>query len=62
MKFAEGTQRISEGDLDYQIDFKTDDEIGTLIKSFILDRVGLMSAKIRPGTIILKQMMVNKRI
>ncbi|MDD9301501.1 MAG: PAS domain-containing protein [Desulfobacter sp.] len=34
MKFAEGTQRIIEGDLDYQIDFKTDDEIGTLIKSF----------------------------
>jgi len=34
MKFAEGTQRISEGDLDYQIDFQTDDEIGTLIKSF----------------------------
>jgi len=34
MKFAEGTQRIIEGDLDYQIDFQTDDEIGTLIKSF----------------------------
>ncbi len=34
MKFAEGTQRISDGDLDYQIDFQTDDEIGTLIKSF----------------------------
>ena len=34
MKFAEGTRRISEGDLDYQIDFKTDDEIGTLINSF----------------------------
>ncbi len=34
MKFAEGTQRITDGDLDYQIDFETDDEIGTLIKSF----------------------------
>ncbi len=34
MKFAEGTQRISKGDLSYQIDFETDDEIGTLIKSF----------------------------
>ncbi|WP_022667293.1 ATP-binding protein [Desulfospira joergensenii] len=34
MKFAEGTRRISEGDLDYQIDFQTDDEIGTLITSF----------------------------
>ena len=34
MKFAEGTQRIIDGDMDYQIDFKTDDEIGTLIKSF----------------------------
>jgi two-component system nitrogen regulation sensor histidine kinase NtrY len=34
MKFAEGTQRVAEGDLNYQIDFETDDEIGTLIKSF----------------------------
>ncbi len=34
MKFAEGTQRITDGDLDYQIDFQTDDELGTLIKSF----------------------------
>ncbi len=34
MKFAEGTQRIIDGDMEYQIDFKTDDEIGTLIKSF----------------------------
>lgn len=34
MKFAEGTQRIADGDLNYQIDFQTDDEIGTLIKSF----------------------------
>lgn len=34
MKFAEGTQRISAGDLNYQIDFETDDEMGTLIKSF----------------------------
>ncbi len=34
MKFAEGTQRITDGDLNYQIDFKTDDEIGTLIQSF----------------------------
>ncbi len=33
-KFAEGTQRISEGDLNYKIDFETDDEIGTLISSF----------------------------
>ncbi|MBU1196247.1 MAG: HAMP domain-containing protein [Proteobacteria bacterium] len=34
MKFAEGTQRVARGDLNYQIDFETDDEIGTLIKSF----------------------------
>jgi len=34
MKFAEGTQRIADGDLGYQIDFQTDDELGTLIKSF----------------------------
>lgn len=34
MKFAEGTQRIADGDLEYQIDFQTDDELGTLIKSF----------------------------
>ena len=34
MKFAEGTQRVTDGDLNYKIDFKTDDEIGTLIKSF----------------------------
>ncbi len=34
MEFAEGTQRIIDGDLNYQIDFQTDDEIGTLIKSF----------------------------
>ncbi len=34
MKFAEGTQRIADGDLNYQIDFQTDDELGTLIKSF----------------------------
>ena len=34
MKFAEGTERISQGDLDYQIDFTADDEIGTLINSF----------------------------
>ncbi|MGM0656093.1 MAG: ATP-binding protein, partial [Thermodesulfobacteriota bacterium] len=34
MKFAEGTQRIIDGDMEYQIDFKTDDEIGILIKSF----------------------------
>lgn len=34
MKFAEGTQRITDGDLNYQIDFQTDDEIGTLITSF----------------------------
>jgi two-component system nitrogen regulation sensor histidine kinase NtrY len=34
MKFAEGTQRVSDGDLNYQIDFETDDEIGTLVKSF----------------------------
>ena len=36
MKFAEGTQRVTDGDLNYQIDFETDDEIGTLIKSFNL--------------------------
>ncbi len=34
MKFAEGTQRVTDGDLNYQIDFETDDEMGTLIKSF----------------------------
>ncbi len=34
MKFAEGTQRITDGDLNYKIDFETKDEIGTLIKSF----------------------------
>lgn len=34
MKFAEGTQRISQGDLDYVIDFTTDDELSTLIDSF----------------------------
>lgn len=34
MKFAEGTRRVTEGDLNYKIDFQTDDEIGTLIKSF----------------------------
>ncbi|MFH2060118.1 MAG: ATP-binding protein [Pseudomonadota bacterium] len=34
MKFAEGTQRVAAGDLNYQIDFETDDELGTLIKSF----------------------------
>ncbi|MBA3009620.1 MAG: HAMP domain-containing protein [Proteobacteria bacterium] len=34
MKFAEGTQRIAAGDFNYQIDFQTDDELGTLIKSF----------------------------
>lgn len=34
MKFAEGTQRVTAGDLNYQIDFETDDELGTLIKSF----------------------------
>jgi two-component system nitrogen regulation sensor histidine kinase NtrY len=33
-KFAEGTLRITQGDLDYKIDFETDDEIGTLITSF----------------------------
>ncbi len=36
MKFAEGTQRVTDGDLNYQIDFETDDELGTLIKSFNL--------------------------
>jgi two-component system, NtrC family, nitrogen regulation sensor histidine kinase NtrY len=36
MKFAEGTQRVTDGDLNYQIDFETDNEIGTLIKSFNL--------------------------
>lgn len=34
MKFAEGTKRVADGDLNYRIDFETDDEIGTLIKSF----------------------------
>lgn len=36
MKFAEGTKRVTDGDLNYQIDFETKDEIGTLIKSFNL--------------------------
>ncbi len=34
MKFAEGTQRVTDGDLNYKIDLETEDEIGTLIKSF----------------------------
>ncbi len=34
MKFAEGTRRVTAGDLSYKIDFQTDDELGTLIKSF----------------------------
>ncbi len=34
MKFAEGTKRVADGDLNYRIDFETDDEMGTLIKSF----------------------------
>ncbi len=34
MKFAEGTQKVTQGDLNYKIDFQADDEIGTLIKSF----------------------------
>ncbi len=34
MKFAEGTERVTRGDLNYQIDFIADDEIGTLINSF----------------------------
>ncbi len=33
-KFAEGTQRVAQGDLNYQIDFKTDDELGMLIENF----------------------------
>ncbi|MFO7883274.1 MAG: ATP-binding protein [Desulfobacteraceae bacterium] len=34
MKFAEGTQRVTNGDLNYQIDFRSDDELGILISSF----------------------------
>ncbi|MGD9731715.1 MAG: ATP-binding protein [Desulfamplus sp.] len=34
MKFAEGTQRVTQGDLSYTIDFEGDDEIATLIDSF----------------------------
>lgn len=34
MKLAEGTQRVTEGDLTYRIDFEGDDEIGKLINSF----------------------------
>ncbi len=34
MKFAEGTQRVSQGDLSYKINFKADDEIGILVDSF----------------------------
>ncbi|MBF0411643.1 MAG: HAMP domain-containing protein [Desulfamplus sp.] len=34
MKFAEGTQRVTQGDLSYTIDFEGDDEIATLVDSF----------------------------
>ncbi|MBF0390782.1 MAG: HAMP domain-containing protein [Desulfamplus sp.] len=34
MKFAEGTQRVTQGDLNYTIDFEADDEIATLVDSF----------------------------
>ncbi|SLM28285.1 putative nitrogen regulation protein (PAS/PAC domain protein) [Desulfamplus magnetovallimortis] len=34
MMFAEGTQRVTQGDLSYTIDFKADDELATLIESF----------------------------
>ncbi len=34
MKFAEGTQRVAQGDLSYTIDFEGDDEMGTLVDSF----------------------------
>ncbi len=44
MKFAEGTKRVADGDLNYQIDFQTDDEIGTLIKS-----INLMTKELATG-------------
>lgn len=34
MKLAEGTQRVTQGDLNYTIDFEGDDEIAQLIHSF----------------------------
>ncbi len=34
MKFAEGTQRVTKGDLYYKIDFEADNEIGALVDSF----------------------------
>ncbi|MBF0201008.1 MAG: PAS domain-containing protein [Desulfamplus sp.] len=34
MKFAEGTRRVTEGDISYTIDFQADDELATLIESF----------------------------
>ncbi|MBF0232198.1 MAG: HAMP domain-containing protein, partial [Desulfamplus sp.] len=34
MKLVEGTQRVTQGDLSYTIDFEGDDEIGQLIDSF----------------------------
>ncbi|MBF0376812.1 MAG: HAMP domain-containing protein [Desulfamplus sp.] len=34
MKFAEGTQRVTQGDLSYTIDFEGDDEIAILVDSF----------------------------
>lgn len=34
IKFAEGTKRVADGDLTFRIDFESDDEIGTLVKSF----------------------------
>lgn len=34
MKFADGTKRVAGGDLNYRIDFESDDEIGTLVESF----------------------------
>lgn len=34
MELAEGTQRVTDGDLNHHIDYETDDEIGTLVKGF----------------------------
>jgi len=34
MEFAEGTRRVAEGDLSFNIDLTSDDEIGSLVDSF----------------------------
>lgn len=58
MKFAEGTQRVTRGDLSYKIDFKADDEIGMLIDSF-----NSMTAELAAGRekIALSRQMMRKQ-